>query len=73
MATRTLVQALIELVRPDLADLWSRQITLKEEGRGSTYPEVTLTTRGRVLVLRPDRLDHTCELSECHARSGSPN
>jgi hypothetical protein len=73
MATRTLVQALIELVRPELQDLHTRELTLKEEGRGASTREVKLTTRGRVLAVRPDRLAHTCDLPDCHARSGSAN
>ncbi len=66
MTTRTLVQALAELVHPDLRH---PGLVLEESDAGSTCPPITLNRRGHALVLRPDRLLHVCERPDCHARS----
>ncbi len=70
MTTRTLVQALIELVRPELQ---VPGLILEEHARDSTCPQVKLTKQGRSLLLRPDLPIHACTRPDCHARSGSPN
>lgn len=64
MTTRTLVQALSELVHPDLRHAG---LVLDEE-QAKSFPPVTLNRRGQALVLRPDRLLHVCERPDCHAR-----
>lgn len=70
MATRTLVQALAELVRPELQ---VPGLLLEEHGDGSTCPPVKLSKQGRHLLVRPDNPLHVCDRPDCHAKLGSAN
>ncbi len=70
MTTRSLVQAMSELVRPEVQ---VPGLVLEEHDTASRCPPVRLSKQGRSLLLRPDARLHDCDRPDCHAKSGGPN